>query len=362
MLGASPDKEALLKEPIRGLIAMGNIAFHREDHGEANPKADLELLSRFPCVFSGIVVNVAWSQLEPKPGVLDTRVLDEALSAIRAYNTKHPDHHLGIRLRVWPGVTAPVWAKHLGGEPVTVFHKDRPVTCGRFWSLPYRKAWRDFLTRLSVKYDKEPLIREISNTSGSTITDEVTLLSGKPEAVTNMLKAGFSDQAFQDTLLQSVDDYAGWGTTLVECICNPYRRIDSGRTKQDPDFLIRLMKHWAKEFGDRTIFGNHAFQAPPADHIKYLYREMQRSRAAITFQTHSPNGLRWDESIRAASQFGAQSLELWSGTRFGGYEAQGVEKLAAWAKLFQPDAELEGAGRPATRSESGSKGGDKPKK
>lgn len=339
---SAPDdqvNEIKLKPPIEGLIAMGNIEFHREEGGEARPNLDLNSVSEFPGIFRGIVINLAWNQLEPKQGVLETRLLDEMLGNIREYNEVNVRHPLTARLRIWPGVTAPDWAKQLGGPPVMVYHKDRPVTVGRFWGTSYRNAWRDFQTRLAARYNKESLIREVANTSGSTITDEVTLLSGNEEAIKNMLAAGFSDAQFQDTLLQSPDDYTGWLTTRIECTCNPYRKIDSGRTIPDQEFLIQLMRHWSETLGERAILSNHAFQSPPAKHVTFIYEELRRSGALISFQTHSPNGLDWDASIRLAHEYEAKSLELWSGTRFGGYEKQDPTRLKAWADLFRPKAE-----------------------
>lgn len=129
-----------LKAPLAGLMAMGEIGFHRQDGGLAHPS--LDALRPFPGIFGGMVINITWAQLQPQRGDLKTSEIDRVLEAIRGYNQANPQHPLGVRLRVWPGPNAPAWAKNLGGAPVTVLHKEMPITVGRFWDKPYRDAWR----------------------------------------------------------------------------------------------------------------------------------------------------------------------------------------------------------------------------
>ncbi len=321
-----------LKVPLSGLVAMGDIGFHRVDGGLAQPNVDD--LNRVPGIFGGMVVNVTWAQLEAQRGVLDTKIIDDVLAKIRLYNQANAQHPLGVRLRVWPGPNAPIWAKNLGGAPVTVLHKDMPITVGRFWSEPYRTAWRDLQNRLAARYDPEPLIREVANTSGSSITDEVCLLAGDKESVKNMRAAGFTDAQFQACLWESPDDYAGWPSTRVECVCNPYRAIDSGKTRADSEFTLKLMRHWRQTLGARGVLSNHALNQP-ADHAD-IYDEMRRLGPPTAFQTHAPGGLNWDGALRLGRSYGAQSIELWSGTKFGGFEKQDPQRLREWAALFQP--------------------------
>jgi hypothetical protein len=241
----------------------------------------------------------------------------------------------GARLRVWPGPNAPAWAKDIGGSPVAILHRELPITVGRFWSKPYRDAWRDFLARLAARYDAEPLIREITNTSGSTMTDESVLLPGDPESGKNLRAAGFTDAQYKACLLESPADYDSWKTTLVESICNPYRALDSGSPKADPDFTLKLMRHWRKTFGARGVLANHALSHPISDHLVFVYDELRHLGPPLAFQTHAPNGLDWAGAIREAVSIKAGSIELWTGTRFGGYETKSLPILQEWASLFR---------------------------
>lgn len=213
--------QAAQKTPLAGLVDMGDITFHNQDGGQ--PHTSVADFKSYPGIFGGITINVTWAQLEPNSGEVRTEEIDRVLTEIRAYNTANPQHPIGARLRVWPGPNAPAWAKHLGGDPVKISHRDKPIIVGRFWSKPYRDAWRDFQTRLAIRYDAEPLIHEVTNTSGSSMTDEPFLLPSDNESVANLRKAGFTDQAYKACRMESVEDYAGWKTTCIEYPFNPYR-------------------------------------------------------------------------------------------------------------------------------------------
>ena len=329
---ASAAVEPRCKAPLTGLVQMGDIGFHRRDGGVATNS--LANLRQLPGVFGGAVINVAWGQIEPSRGKLETGEIDRMLADIRAYNQSCPQNPIGGRLRVWPGPNAPVWAKNLGGAPVTVLHKGMPITVGRFWSKPYRDAWRDFQARLAAHYDAEPLIREVSNGSGSSITDEVMILPGDPLSVSNLLAVGFTDRQRRACLWESPADYAGWVSTPVELTCSPVRDIESGRSVEDKGFTLELMRHWRETFGPRGVVGNHALTEPIQAHLGYIYDELSRLGPPVALQTHSPSGLDWPGALRAGLKCKAGSIELWTGTKNGGFETKSPETLREWASWF----------------------------
>ncbi|MGC4016981.1 MAG: hypothetical protein QM755_21075 [Luteolibacter sp.] len=330
---AEPDTKVPLKAPLSGLVQMGDIGFHRQDGGSAKPS--LGDLLRLPGIFGGTVINITWQQLEPTPGTLDTKEIDRVLDEIRSYNSANTGCPIGVRLRVWPGPNAPVWAKNLGGAPVAVRHKGLSITVGRFWTKDYRDAWRSLQTRLAERYDAEPLIREVSNTSGSTMTDEAVLLPADAESVTNLKAAGFTDELFKACLLEAPADFARWRTTRVEMVCNPYRAIDSGKPKPNMEFTLKLMQHARQELGPRAVLSNHSLSKTTAEQLIPIYAEIQRLGPPIAFQTHSPNGLDWVGAMRAAVTYKAGSVELWNGTQFGGFETKSPDTLREWASWLQ---------------------------
>jgi hypothetical protein len=326
-----PQATPALKAPLAGLVDMGDIAFHNRDGGEAH--THVSDLTAYAGSFGGIVINLGWDQLEPTRGTLNTGELDRVLADIRAYNQAHPEHPIGARLRIWPGPTAPVWAKHLEGDPVEILHRGKPITVGHFWSAPYRQAWRDLQTRLADRYDREPLIREVSNSSGSTITDEPFILAGDAQSIAHLLAAGYQDKLFEACLAESSADYAGWKTTRVECPFNPFRLMDTGRPQDDTAFTLAQMQAW-RRLGPRGIIGNHSLQQPLAPQLAPIYDEMMKLGPPIALQTHAPRDIDLEGALQNGIRHGAGSIEIWSEAKVGGFKSFPPEKLRELAALF----------------------------
>ena len=90
---------------------MGNIGFNREN--DQIPENDFRsLLDPFPNTFSAVVINVAWWQLEPAPGVFNFSSIDSPLAFVEAYNANISTiNPLAVKLRVWAGDSSPLWIK-----------------------------------------------------------------------------------------------------------------------------------------------------------------------------------------------------------------------------------------------------------
>ena len=73
---------------MRGLLDIGNISFYTKPGGI--PVNDPSELQPFAGSFSGTVINVTWAQLQPVAGapLADNNPIDQALAAVRAYNTR----------------------------------------------------------------------------------------------------------------------------------------------------------------------------------------------------------------------------------------------------------------------------------
>jgi hypothetical protein len=322
-----------LKPPLEGLLFMGDIRFNRQDGGL--PSTDLDELAQRPGLFDGLVLNFTWAQLQPESDRIDFEPVDRALEQVRKFNAQHPDARLALRLRIWHGAGAPNWAKALGGTPIAVRHRDVAVTVGRFWGAPYRAAWRQLQARLGARYDAEPLIRAVSNTSCSSITNEPFVFPGDADSLKHLREAGFNDADFLSCLGDSAQDYAAWPTTRVDFPFNPYRAIDSGRPRQDLEVTRRLMREWRQKMGARGVLANESVQFPPPPLLAPVYEEMKRLGPPIELQTHSPKGLDWDATVRYAASIGAGAVELWGDTRFGGYRDVPPENLKRWSGLLK---------------------------
>ncbi len=347
---------AAIKPPITGLISMGTGGYDPATNDNAafagiygNDMADLAAKRN---AFGGMVINIPWREIEPAAGgPLDTAPIDTVLQQIRAYNAD-PQTTVPLRaiLRVWAGPNAPDWAKNLGGPPVTVALKGkggRPaaVAIGRFWAPDYEAAWRDLQARLAARYDSEPLIAEIANTSCTSADDEWSALAwpGAPKigvsSIDDLHEAGFSDAAFQRCLLESAGDYAGWRTTPVNLDLGPFRPTDGISADRVPPFddafPRTLMTTWQAQLGERAVFANHTLSYPPYGKFVPIYAMMKASGASLEFQTHSPIHLDWDDTVKEAVCLGAHALELWNATNAGGYEREPVPVLLGWSRALR---------------------------
>lgn len=327
-----------LKPEIKGLVSMGyvgGILRHRgrnggESDGNGSSAEDLDDVFSKPGIFGGAVLNLSWKELEPGQGKLTTDVIDVALNRVRKYNKKNPETPLLLRLRVSCGRAAPDWAKSTGGKPVHILDpKGNYFYIGRFWTEGYRQAWRSFQDRLAAIYDSEPLIADVTVTSGMTNSDENMNLATNTYSLNNMHAGGFSDSLFVDVIENAGEDYAAWRHTRLCFLINPFRFTDSGEAVFCEEFTLSLMKYFKEKYGDRTILSNHSYQYPETERLKFIYYGIRNLGGAFDYQTHAPNGVDMDSTVIHAAELGASTIELWNA-----YVNYPDEVLWRWKKLF----------------------------
>ena len=309
-------QETKLKPLLFGIVAMGNTEFHQQDGGI--PDNSLAIIVAHPGVFDGVDINIAWSQLQPEQGPIHTEVLDEALASVRAYNAENPNRPLAVKLRVWGGPNAPSWIKNLGGPPVAILHINQvskvqyPLTVGRFWSQEYQQAWRDLQHQLAKKYDADPLVREVSNSSCSTMTSEPFIFPGDAESLNNMRMAGYNDSAMYACLMKSADDYEGWRTTRVEYPFSPFRRTDSGRTIMDQEVTFNIMKLWRQRLGPRGILSNYGLTDPEPPQLIPVWNHMKELGPPFELQIGNLKQADWNATMQDGISVGVSSIEIWT--------------------------------------------------
>jgi hypothetical protein len=338
-----------VKPQLHGLLFMGNLGFLQ--HDELEPRNSLDEIQSVPAgIFDGIVVNITWAQLQPAPDAFVTAALDNALADVRAYNERYPQTPLGVKLRVWQS-SSPDWVKHLGGEPVKIIQKKRnnpnihTKYLGRFWSTAYMQAWQRLQMQLANKYDSEPLIREVTDTSCSSLTDEPFILEGDAESIQNMLRAGFTDDAYRNCLIRSPSDYEGWRTTSIDRAFSPYRKIGGGRATGDLPLTLQIMLAFRQSLGQRAIVSNHALAMPESLSERGLMPVMDDIRKVgppIEFQTANPSApwlqggqLDWDQAMNYGISLGASAIELWGWGHSGGFTAIAPQKLQEWSAALK---------------------------
>jgi hypothetical protein len=240
LLPVNPSQAEEIKAPIRGLVSMGAYRFVGSG---GDPVNTLEPLNGKPGIFGGLVVIASWKQLQPTPGsqIDDGNVIDQALAQVRAYNERNPQKPLAVKLRVWGGFEAPDWAKQLGGAPIDTVHRNKHRTVGRFWSPAYRQAWANLQQLLAARFDKRPLIREVSVTACMSYTAEPFFVPVEDSVMTQLRAAGFTDAAYKGCLTHALADYAPWRESRLVLAVNPLRTA-LGQGPGDPAFTEGVMR------------------------------------------------------------------------------------------------------------------------
>ena len=323
-----------VKPPIRGLISMGAYKFVATGGQPVNTLAAVRAKSG---IFSGIVLVPSWQQLQPVAnGPLQTEVIDNFLSEVRLYNANHANP-LAVKLRVWGGFVAPMWAKSIGGPPIRVVQNqgqsnEQNRTLGRFWSPQYRQAWANLQTLLAEKYDSEPLIHEVSITSCMSLTAEPFVVNTQPAVLGRLRHAGFTDTAFKDCLQGALADYAPWQQSRLVLSVNPLRTAP-GQGDGDQAFTEGLMRDCRRTIGRRCVFDNHDLDTDLPRPLHRIYATMKQLGPEIEFQTYRTTPKDFDGTIRLGVSYGASSIELYQD--YGGFPLVPDARLREWAALVE---------------------------
>ncbi len=328
------------KPPLAGLISMGDIRFHR--HDDVAPDNSLSAISASGAAFGGLVMNITWRQIEPVPGVFDTSAIDQSLAEVRAYNRRRPNMPLGVDLRIWTGRNAPMWAKRLAGGPIPIRRvipgqPEEDLQIGPFWSSAYRNAYRRMQQFLAGRYDREPLIREVSDTACASLSDEPFNLPRDPISLAALRRAGLTDGAYQSCLSGSIADFSGWRATNVQFTFNPYRSL-SGVSAPDLAATVAIMGQFRRALGLRGVLSNHSLMpAGQRPWLEPLYAAMLSLGRPIEFQTEAPKheGFSWSATFSDACAWGGGAVEIWQGDQVRGFDTLVPGELTRAIRLLK---------------------------
>ncbi|MGZ6019190.1 MAG: hypothetical protein ACXWKO_11010 [Phenylobacterium sp.] len=323
--------EPAVKPPIRGLISMGHMTcFNHEPAMGAPCIPDNSLADVFgaPGLMSAAVVNVTWAQLQPDgPDRVTTVPIDAAITLAARYNATHPARPLRLILRVSSASNAPGWVKALAGGPVSTVYRSnqQPITVPRFWTQPYRQAWRALEQQLAARYDREPLIAQVSDTSCSHQTDEPYINPIDPASIEALFAAGYTNEAYYDCLRNSVHDYDDWKSTPIDFTQNVFENLNlehgKGRFRPgDMSKTVAIMRFFRSTLGSRAVLSNHNLKVPPFPGNIKLNTAIRTLGPPIQFQTASPDYRMtdWNESIESGVALGADAIEIWPSFTFKG--------------------------------------------
>jgi hypothetical protein len=354
MLALLPPGGALadptLKPTITGLISTGS------------PTNTLAEFADRAGIFGGVVVQAKWRELQPgNSSNFFPKVIEDALTKVRAYNLTSPNRQLYVRLRIFAGCSdsendAPDWALNLDGSPVTMkaYYSTNSAgepnyeTCrtGHFWdpSSNYAAAWRNLQVLLAARFDSHPLIREVAMTSCTSFSAEPFFLpfehqGAKNEPLPDTTKpaldnALYNNSIYQNCLANAVTDYDPWQTTRVEFSFNPFYGLTE---KADIAFSERVMRGCRQAAGLRCILSNHDLDTKTPEGILPIYALERKFGPNITFQSLYGDPADLEGTLRKGISLGAGAIEIWP----KGFETKKKPDLSNatlenWASMFEP--------------------------
>jgi hypothetical protein len=290
-----------------------------------------------PAGFSGavtaFVADANWSDLQPTAfgPLAANNVIDQAITAARVIGGG-----MGVKVRLYAGLSAPSWVKALSGGPVSVFSPADGTTgtIGRFWTSDFARAYNDLWSKLSTKYDPVPEIREITASRCMTVFAE-TFIRDTSDATTmsNLLAAGFSSTADQACITQEIEAGKVWQHTRIGVAFNPYQAIlPGGGAGVDEVFTETMMQLCRTDLGAQCVLENNSIRWPPlGGAYAQMYAAMQQLGAPISFQTAATARVGdLAQTLSWAVSVGADAVELPSG-----YQSQPVQVLQSFTKNLQ---------------------------
>ena len=290
-----------MKPVIRGLL----------DRQGPPPKAMLPAVKAW-------VVKLNWADLQPTSGgPLVTDAIDEALATVR--DPQSPWHGCALKLRVFAGVGAPDWAKHLGGAPVPyTASPDQTAQTGtipRFWTTEFIAAYAALQKLLAAKYDSAPEIRELTLSATCTFYDEPMVRNPIPSNVKALLAAGYTEAADKNAFAASLNAHTVWQQTTTDIDLSPFPVIGSNGYHGVDDMAWTLAQIGAarKVLGARAGLQNNALSTDKLSNKQFeqLYAAMKAAGGTVVFQTAATSRLGDEQqTLDAAVTYGAGSVEL----------------------------------------------------
>jgi len=339
------------KAPIHGLVSMGSLAFSGKPG--TLPDNSMEEINAHPAIYSGAVINLLWSQLEPQQGTFDDSALNDALATIALYNAKYPGTPVAAKLRINVGVGTPAWVMQLTGGPITISGTNGTFPIAAYWSPAWKSAWQALQVHLAGEYDTTSTIAEVAISSCSSVSDEPFITSLDSTSLPNMRQFGYSDTADMNCLLGASEDYSAWSHTPLDFTFNTFRSSDACTTANTtncitevPTFTVQVMDAFrAALTSSRAVVANHGLQNPLAPAAVPVYAEFQNlyneaqaqtppSNSPLEFQSYSP-AVNWDSAIQLGLTYHPTEIEIWNTTAAGGPANLTAAQLQSYAAELQ---------------------------
>ena len=266
-------------------------------------------------IIRGIVVQVDWAVLQPAPDgpVVDANPIDVALASVRAYNGRHPEAPLGIKLRVMAGRGAPQWLKDRVGSQFV----QSPVDMGNgtvpfWWKSQVDSAYRALHVQLAGRYDGVAEIREVQISRCMVLYEEPFMrITGDTAALAVFRAKGLNRAVDETCFKQQVQAHKVWQQTRSVLALNPYQD-PATVPRTDVTFTMKMANQCRNVLGNRCIIENHSIKETgnSADYEK-LFTKMTAMGRPLAMQTNRPDVLGdLGVVLRRCVGMGAEAIEL----------------------------------------------------
>lgn len=244
--------------------------------------------SAFRKVVNAGIITVNWADLQATSGgPLNTSMIDQQLDQAKTYAQR-------VKIKVFAGQHAPVWAKNLDGPPVRLF--DPPSTrffyaMPRWWTSNFLAAYRDLLGKLAGRYEADPAVTTLQASMCGTFFAEPFLRQAiLSQNRSRLLAAGFSVELDDVAIRAMIVAHAELlPTTRMDLACHPYQRIDSDGSYggQDQAYTRGIMEFARATMGPRACFGYtaHGKDPEPGSAEAQLYEDLAAVGHPIWLQT-----------------------------------------------------------------------------
>ncbi|MGJ8636810.1 MAG: GC-type dockerin domain-anchored protein [Phycisphaerales bacterium] len=148
----------------------------------------------------GVLVRVAWEDIETSPGVYDWSLIDSQIQAAQTYGIK-------VSLAVVNGLVAPDWLPGLGVEMFDYIFHDSAESIPVPWDITFQTRWGQFIDDLGARYESEDTISLVYITNSSSNGFEMQLPRSPADQI-NWANIGYTDALYADSWKFAIDAFA----------------------------------------------------------------------------------------------------------------------------------------------------------
>lgn len=257
---------------------------------------------------AGILVRVAWSDLEPTENAPVWTLLDNELALAQQYGKK-------VALAVVNGSSAPAWLAAKGAQMFAYSFRGSPMTMPVPWDSVYLSAWTNFIAKLGERYRDNPTITLVHITH-STLNGFEMQLPFSPQDQQAWLQVGYTPDRHIQSWKSVMDAFASaFPSKPLDVEVHPVLGSDqvaqevvaNGHTTLDSRFGV--FAAWWSQKNATTVYPGMYQLLQGAAAQSYATVQM------VASHTQTPDAFGdggFPEAINLALQSGVRYLEIWN--------------------------------------------------